>query len=152
MRVLMDGDGCPVVRIAAEECKKHHIECLVFCDTAHEMRREDITLLTFDKGADSVDYALAGRVRPGDIVVTQDYGVPLCVWRGGRWCSIRTDGNTPNGTLMPCCWSDTKPENSGSPADAQKVLPSENGSRTSFSGRDWFGYWKQSQGKAEGGS
>ena len=85
MRVLMDGDGCPVVGIAAEECKKHHIECLVFCDTAHEMRREDITLLTFDKGADSVDYALAGRVKPGDIVVTQDYGVAsMCLARGAR--------------------------------------------------------------------
>ena len=85
MRVLMDGDGCPVVRIAAEECKKRHIECLVFCDTAHEMRREDITLLTFDKGADSVDYALAGRVRPGDIVVTQDYGVAsMCLARGAQ--------------------------------------------------------------------
>ena len=85
MRVLMDGDGCPVVGIAAEECKKHHIECLVFCDTAHEMRREDITLLTFDKGADSVDYALAGRVRPGDIVVTQDYGVAsMCLAKGAR--------------------------------------------------------------------
>ena len=84
MRVLMDGDGCPVVRIAAEECKKHHIECLVFCDTAHEMRREDITLLTFDKGADSVDYALAGRIRPGDIVVTQDYGVASsCLYVSG---------------------------------------------------------------------
>ena len=85
MRVLMDGDGCPVVGIAAEECKKRGIECLVFCDTAHEMRREDITLLTFDKGADSVDYALANRVRAGDIVVTQDYGVAsMCLARGAQ--------------------------------------------------------------------
>ena len=83
MRVLIDGDGCPVVGIAAEECAKRGIECLVFCDTAHEMRREDVTLLTFDKGADSVDYALAGRVSRGDIVVTQDYGVAsMCLARG----------------------------------------------------------------------
>ena len=42
-------------------------------------------MLTFDKGADSVDYALANRVLPGDIVVTQDYGVAsMCLARGAR--------------------------------------------------------------------
>lgn len=83
MRILIDGDGCPVVGIAAEEARQRGIECIVLCDTAHEMRWEDITLLTFDTGADSVDYALAGRVRPGDIVVTQDYGVAsMCLARG----------------------------------------------------------------------
>ena len=29
----------------------------------------------FDKGADSVDFALVNRIKPGDIVVTQDYGL-----------------------------------------------------------------------------
>lgn len=85
MRVLMDGDGCPVVGIAAALCKKQGIPCLVLCDTAHEMHRQDITVLTFDKGADSVDYALANRVLPGDIVVTQDYGVAsMCLAKGAR--------------------------------------------------------------------
>lgn len=73
MRVLIDGDGCPVVGIAAEECTKRGIECLVFCDTAHEMRREDITLLTFDKGADSVDYGVASMcLARGARVLHQD--------------------------------------------------------------------------------
>lgn len=85
MRVLIDGDGCPVVAIAAQEARQRGIECIVLCDTAHEMRREDVCILTFDKGADSVDYALANRVTPGDIVVTQDYGVAsMCLARGAR--------------------------------------------------------------------
>ena len=39
----------------------------------------------FDKGADSVDFALVNRVRPGDIVVTQDYGLAsMCLARRAR--------------------------------------------------------------------
>lgn len=85
MRVLIDGDGCPVVGIAAELCAGRGIPCLLLCDTAHDMRRGDVQVLTFDKGADSVDYALANRVQPGDVVITQDYGVAsMCLARGAR--------------------------------------------------------------------
>ena len=85
MRVLIDGDGCPVVGIAAEVCGNKHVPCLLLCDTAHQMHRPDVQVLTFDKGADSVDYALANRVTPGDIVITQDYGVAsMCLARGAR--------------------------------------------------------------------
>ena len=85
MRVLIDGDGCPVVGIAAEVCGNKHVPCLLLCDTAHQMHRPNVQVLTFDKGADSVDYALANRVTPGDIVITQDYGVAsMCLARGAR--------------------------------------------------------------------
>lgn len=85
MRVLIDGDGCPVVGIAAEVCGNMHVPCLLLCDTAHQMHRPDVQVFTFDKGADSVDYALANRVTPGDIVITQDYGVAsMCLARGAR--------------------------------------------------------------------
>lgn len=85
MRVLIDGDGCPVVAIAAEECRRRSIECMVLCDTAHEMRRQDVIAVTLDKGTDSVDYALAARASKGDIVVTQDYGVAsMCLAKEAR--------------------------------------------------------------------
>lgn len=85
MRVLIDGDGCPVVGIAAELCKGRQVPCLLLCDTAHEIQRSDVQVLTFDKGTDSVDYALANRVVPGDIVVTQDYGVAsMCLAKGAH--------------------------------------------------------------------
>jgi uncharacterized protein YaiI (UPF0178 family) len=41
--------------------------------------------LTFDKGADSVDFALVNRVHPGDLVITQDYGLAsMCLARRAR--------------------------------------------------------------------
>lgn len=85
MRVLIDADGCPVVDIAVRLCRRAGAECFLLCDTAHEFLREGAVTLTFDKGADSVDFALANRVRPGDLVITQDYGLAsLCLARGVR--------------------------------------------------------------------
>ena len=75
MKVLIDADGCPVVDIAVSLCSKHHIPCLLLCDTAHQMHREGAETLVFDKGADSVDFALVNRAQAGDIVITQDYGL-----------------------------------------------------------------------------
>lgn len=85
MHVLIDGDGCPVIGLAAALCHSRGIPCLLLSDTAHEFRRDDVQTLTFDKGADSVDFALANRVQPGDLVITQDYGLAsMCLARGAR--------------------------------------------------------------------
>ncbi len=75
MRILIDADGCPVVDITVALAKKYHIECLLLCDTSHVFEKESARTLTFSKGADSVDFALVNLARPGDIVVTQDYGL-----------------------------------------------------------------------------
>ena len=85
MKVLIDADACPVTDIAINLCRSHGTECLLLCDTAHEFHREGAITLVFDKGADSVDYALTNRVTPGDIVITQDYGLAsMCLARGAR--------------------------------------------------------------------
>ena len=85
MRVLIDADACPVVNIAIGLCKEFHIECLLLCDTAHAIYRDGAFTLVFDKGADSVDFALANRVLPGDIVITQDYGLAsMCLAKSAQ--------------------------------------------------------------------
>ncbi len=85
MKVLVDADACPVTDIAVSLCRKYHIQCTLFCDTAHEIRREGAETLVFDKGADSVDFALVNRVFPGDIVITQDYGLAsMCLAKQAR--------------------------------------------------------------------
>ena len=85
MKVLIDADACPVVDIAARLCAKEGIPCLLLCDTAHAVYREDAETLIFDKGADSVDFALVNRASPGDIVITQDYGLAsMCLGRNVR--------------------------------------------------------------------
>ena len=85
MKVLIDGDACPVTRIAAELCRLRGVECILFCDTAHRLELSGVRTVTVDQGADSADFAVANAVCPGDVVVTQDYGLAsMCLARNAR--------------------------------------------------------------------
>ena len=85
MKILIDADGCPVVDITVRLSQQFGLTCLILCDTAHAFQRPGAGTLVFDKGADSVDFSLVNRVAPGDIVVTQDYGLAsMCLSRGAR--------------------------------------------------------------------
>ena len=91
MQVLIDADACPVVDIAVRLCKQYNIPCLLLCDTAHIMQRDYAQTLVFDKGSDSVDFALVNRAKVGDIVITQDYGLAsMCL--GKRVRVVHQDG------------------------------------------------------------
>jgi uncharacterized protein YaiI (UPF0178 family) len=75
MNILIDADGCPVVDLTLQIAKRFGISVIILCDTSHQIEREGAQTLVFDKGSDSVDFALVNRVKPGDVVVTQDYGL-----------------------------------------------------------------------------
>ena len=85
MKVLIDADACPVTALAVQLCLGAGIHCILLCDTAHQIHYDGATTVTTDKGTDSVDYALINRVAPGDVVITQDYGLAsMCLARGAR--------------------------------------------------------------------
>ncbi len=82
MRVLVDADGCPVVKIAMDICKKNNLEMIVICDNSHVFNLESIQTIMVDKGADSADFRLVNLIEIGDIVITQDYGLAaMCLSR-----------------------------------------------------------------------
>ena len=83
--VLIDADGCPVVDPTIRICRACSVPVLILCDTAHRIERDGAETMVFDKGADSVDFALVNRVRPGDVVITQDYELAaMCLSRRAR--------------------------------------------------------------------
>lgn len=85
MKILIDADGCPVVKQATQIAKKNNIEVVIFCDTSHIINSDYAQIITVSKGADSVDFALVNEVQSGDIVVTQDYGLAAMVLsKGGK--------------------------------------------------------------------
>lgn len=85
MEILIDADGCPVVNATIALAQEFGLECLILCDTAHYFNREGARTVVLSQGADSVDFALVNMVQPGDIVVTQDYGLAaMCLARQGR--------------------------------------------------------------------
>lgn len=85
MKILIDADGCPVVRQTIEIAKENNFEVILFCDTSHIINSDYAKTVTVSKGADSVDFALVNQVSPGDVVVTQDYGLSAMVLsKGGK--------------------------------------------------------------------
>lgn len=75
MRIIIDADGCPVVRIAVDCAKKHDIDAVIVCDSAHYFDIEGVETITVTKGADSADFRIVNMISNGDIVITQDYGL-----------------------------------------------------------------------------
>ena len=75
MKILIDGDGCPVVDLTIKIAKKYNIEVIIRCDTSHVFNKDGAKTIVFSKGADSVDFALINIVNKDDIVITQDYGL-----------------------------------------------------------------------------
>lgn len=75
MKILVDADACPVVKIVEKVAQEKEIPLILICDTSHVMSSDYAQVIIVDKGADSADFALIGKSVRGDIVVTQDYGV-----------------------------------------------------------------------------
>lgn len=75
MRILVDADACPVKKEILQVAKEFDIKVIMYFDTSHEYRDGYSEVIIVDKGRDSVDLALVNALEPGDVVVTQDYGV-----------------------------------------------------------------------------
>ena len=83
MKILVDADGCPVVRICAECAGEYGVKCVIVSDTSHVFNIDGAECVTVSKGADSADFYIANTAKKGDIVVTQDYGLgAMCLARG----------------------------------------------------------------------
>lgn len=75
MKILIDGDGCPVIHITEQIAETHQIPVTILTDTNHQIRSSYSEIITVEQGNDAVDFALFGLIQKDDIVITQDYGV-----------------------------------------------------------------------------
>lgn len=93
MKIYVDADACPVVKIVEKIAKKHQIPVTLLCDTNHVLASDYSEVKMIGAGADAVDFALIGLCKKGDIVVTQDYGVAAMalgkgaygIHQSGKW-------------------------------------------------------------------
>lgn len=84
-RLYIDADGCPVINQALNAATRRHVESFLICDTAHVFSRRGAETITVDKGADSADFAIVAKLKAGDLVITQDYGLAaMCLTKGAR--------------------------------------------------------------------
>ena len=129
MKILIDADGCPVVKQATQIAKENNIEVVIFCDTSHIISSGYAEVFTVSKGADSVDFALVNKVKSGDIVVTQDYGLAAMVLsKGGRAITqngmIISDSNL--GLLLTTRYESKKARMSGAHLKGPKKRSAQN--------------------------
>ncbi|MTI60678.1 MAG: hypothetical protein FH762_12050 [Firmicutes bacterium] len=75
MRILVDGDSCPVIDLTVEIANKYMIVLKVFADIYHNIKIDFGELILVDKGNQSVDMCIVNQCQSGDIVVTADYGL-----------------------------------------------------------------------------
>ena len=75
MTILIDADGCPVVDLTIACAARYGVPVTLVCDTSHYFERDGALTVTVAKGADSVDFKLVNMIKPGDTVITQDYGL-----------------------------------------------------------------------------
>ncbi|MBZ8174189.1 YaiI/YqxD family protein [Staphylococcus delphini] len=82
MRILIDGDACPVVdsivRITAETGIFVYLFRTYSHFTVHDFPSH-VEVKYIDGGRDAVDFMLLQHAKPNDIVVTQDYGLASLV-------------------------------------------------------------------------
>lgn len=93
MKIFVDADACPVVRIVEEVAEKYSIDVVLLCDTNHILVSDYSEVIVVGAGADAVDYKLISICHKGDIVVSQDYGMAAmalgkdayAIHQSGKW-------------------------------------------------------------------
>ncbi|KAA1042781.1 YaiI/YqxD family protein [Macrococcus equipercicus] len=77
-RIIIDADASPVINEVIDTAQQKMIEVLLvrnFNHFSHHTYPDFVTIQYVDDGADSADYKIVQLSRPGDLVVTQDYGL-----------------------------------------------------------------------------
>lgn len=82
MKIYIDGDACPVKEEIYRDAKAAGIEVILVTSLSHFSGKElldNVTVVYVDEGADSADYRIVALTKPGDLLITQDYGLASLV-------------------------------------------------------------------------
>lgn len=85
MNIYVDADACNVKEIIVKTAKQYNIPVFMFIDTSHILTDDYSSVITVDKANDSVDFAIANRIKKGDIAVTQDFGLAAMLLSKGAF-------------------------------------------------------------------
>ena len=96
-----DADGCPVRKLVLRIAEEFAIEVIQVADRSHEFREGTAVLV--DIGADSAEYYIISKARPGDLMITQDYGPAALALGKGLRVMDQNDGNIQKLTSMGSC-------------------------------------------------
>ncbi|MCK8824483.1 YaiI/YqxD family protein [Fuchsiella alkaliacetigena] len=78
MRILVDGDSCPIKDLIIDLAAKANCQVLFISSLAHWSAKYDndfVKSITVDSCPEAVDMKIVNLAKKGDLVVTQDYGL-----------------------------------------------------------------------------
>jgi len=75
MRIIIDGDACPVIDLAESIAHKFNIELILFCDYNHDIKLNYGRVVKVDQSYQSVDIKIINFAKRKDIIITDDYGL-----------------------------------------------------------------------------
>jgi len=79
-RIFVDADACPFKDDIVEIAAAHGWHVTMVASYNHEIHApEPVEVVRVDRDPEAVDIVIANRAAPGDIVVTQDYGLAALV-------------------------------------------------------------------------
>ena len=92
--LFIDADACPVTRDAIAAARSSGVPVVLVANATQNLARyagrPGVDAVQVAGGRDAADFAIIERLKPGDIVVTQDIGVAAMVLgRGARALSPR---------------------------------------------------------------
>ena len=75
LKVIIDGDACPVIYEVESVAKKYDIPVVIVKNHAHVINSRYSEVISVDVRSENVDFKIVNMTETGDIVVTQDYGL-----------------------------------------------------------------------------
>lgn len=91
MRIIIDGDACPALKLIEKIAIDNEVQLIIFCSIDHMIKSEYADVRYVDKGSQMVDIKVANECRENDIIISQDYGVAAMVLGKGAH-AISTKG------------------------------------------------------------
>ena len=88
MRILVDGDACPVTPLIRKTAARYGIGVVFFHSTCHygsNSNGTEMEIIMVDNESQAVDMAIINKASKGDIVVTGDFGLASLVLGKGAY-------------------------------------------------------------------
>jgi len=81
--LFIDADACPVTREAISAARSLGVPVVLVANGTQNLerytKRSGVEAVLVSSGADAADFAVIERLKPGDVVVTQDIGLAAMV-------------------------------------------------------------------------
>ncbi len=92
IRILVDGDACPVINIIEEIAREYNLELYIFFDVNHDITINYGQKVRVDEEYQEADMKIYNSCKKKDIVITGDYGL-ACILIGKGVTVIDPRGN-----------------------------------------------------------